>query len=97
MKNIIILPSALRDLEQGYVFYEYQESGLGDYFQESLFSDIESLKIYGGIHPKRYGYYMVLSNRFPYGIYYLKRGETIKVQAVLDCRKDPHWIKKHLK
>jgi hypothetical protein len=97
MKSIEILPSALLDLEKGYVFYELQENGLGDYFQESLFSDIESLKIYAGIHRKLYGYHFMLSKRFPYGIYYLSEDSVIKIQAVLDCRRDPQWIKKQLK
>ena len=41
--RILILPSARDDLSDGFDFYEQQEKGLGDYFQESLFSDIESL------------------------------------------------------
>lgn len=37
------------DLVEGYRFYESQESGLGDYFLDSLFSDIDSLQLYAGI------------------------------------------------
>lgn len=100
MKQIIILPSALKDLEDGYSFYEFQERGLerglGDYFQESLFSDIESLRLYGGIHRQVFGYHALLSKRFPYKIYYLKESDTIKIQAVLDCRRDPKWLKTEL-
>ena len=42
--TILILPSARDDLSDGFDFYERQQAGLGDYFQESLFSDIESLQ-----------------------------------------------------
>jgi hypothetical protein len=35
--RILILPSARDDLSDGFEFYERQEAGLGDYFQESLF------------------------------------------------------------
>lgn len=44
--KIRILDSASQDLEDGFHFYERQESGLGDYFIDSLFSDIDSLRIY---------------------------------------------------
>lgn len=94
--KIVILPSALKDLEDGYIFYEKQENGLGEYFQESLFSDIESLRLYAGIHRKVYGLHRLLSYRFPYAIYY-SQNETIEIRAVLDCRRNPKWIKKKLK
>jgi len=41
--KIRILKSAQEDLREGYWFYECQEAGLGDYFLDSLNSDIESL------------------------------------------------------
>jgi len=50
--RIRILKSAQEDLREGYWFYESQGAGLGDYFLDSLNSDIESLKIYAGVHGK---------------------------------------------
>lgn len=44
--NIAILPSARDDLADGFDFYERQGEGLGAYFLESLFADIESLRLY---------------------------------------------------
>ena len=41
--SIEILNSAEEDLLDGFEFYERQSKGLGDYFPDSLFSDIESL------------------------------------------------------
>ena len=35
---------------------------------------------------------MMLMRRFPYAIYYEKDGDLVTVVAVLDCRRDPHWI-----
>ena len=49
--KIKILTSASQDLIDGYWFYEKQSEGLGAYFLDSLYSDIDSLAIYGGIHP----------------------------------------------
>jgi len=48
-----ILDLARRDLIEGFHFYEDKEKGLGDYFLVSLYSDIESLKVFGGTHRKR--------------------------------------------
>jgi plasmid stabilization system protein ParE len=94
--RILILPSARDDLSDGFDFYERQQAGLGDYFQESLFSDIESLRLYAGIHPKRFGYHRLLSERFPYAIYYDQEGMTVRVWAVLDCRSEPNAIREKL-
>jgi hypothetical protein len=69
--KITILPSARSDLAAGSAFYENQQEGLGSYFLESLFSDIDSLLLYGGIQRKVFGYYRLLSKRFPYAIYLL--------------------------
>lgn len=95
--KIRILDSASQDLEDGFHFYERQESGLGDYFIDSLFSDIDSLRIYAGIHPIFFGkYYRMLAKRFPFAVYYQTAGEEISVYAVLDCRRSPAWIRKKL-
>jgi hypothetical protein len=48
--RIEILVFAEKDLLDGFRFYEHQSKGLGDYFLDSLFSDIESLNLYAGIH-----------------------------------------------
>lgn len=49
--KIEILSSAMSDLMEGRHFYEGQGEGLGEYFFDSLFSDIDSLTLYAGIHP----------------------------------------------
>ena len=69
--KIRILTSANKDLIDGYWFYEKQSEGLGTYFLDTLFSDIDSLRIYAGIHPKYLEkYHRVLSKRFPFTVYY---------------------------
>ena len=49
--KIKILSSANQDLIDGYWFYEKQSEGVGEYFMDTLFSDIDSLMINAGIHP----------------------------------------------
>ncbi len=44
--KIKILESAKEDLKEGYYFYEIQRKGLGSYFLEALYADIESLKLF---------------------------------------------------
>ena len=58
-----ILDKAEDDLVDGYRFYEAREPGLGTYFLQSLYSDIESLRFC----------------------------------AVVGCRRDPTWIRQHLR
>jgi len=55
-----ILSSAIDDLYEARLFYERQGEGLGDYFFDSLFSDIDSLTLYGGMHSKFHGYHRML-------------------------------------
>jgi plasmid stabilization system protein ParE len=80
---------ALEDIETGRRFYERQQTGLGEYFLDSLFSDIDSLLLYAGIQQKVFGYHRTLSRRFPYAIYYRLESDDIQVWRVLDCRQNP--------
>jgi hypothetical protein len=94
--RIRILTGASRNLIKGKKFYESQEIGLGEYFLDSLYSDIDSLIIYGGIHRKVRGYHCMFSKRFPYAVYYKIESEEIRIYRVLDCRQDPQKIIKAL-
>lgn len=95
--KIFILPSAMDDLAEGFAFYEKREAGLGDYFLSSLLVDIDSLRLYAGIHREAFGFYRLLSKRFPFAIYYEMKTEQTFVRAILDCRRDPKWIRMKLK
>ncbi|MFO7559939.1 MAG: type II toxin-antitoxin system RelE/ParE family toxin [Desulfobacterales bacterium] len=94
--KIEILDSDEEDLIDGFKFYENQSRGLGDYFLDSIFSDIESLRVYAGIHALHFGYHRLLSKRFPFAIYYRLHNEIIRVYAVLDCRRNPAWDRNRL-
>lgn len=96
IRSIKILSDAEIDLEDGKNFYESLERGIGEYFWDCLLSDIESLIIYGGVHRKEYGYYRMLSKRFPYSIYYDVREEVVYVIAVLPMRRDPNWVQERM-
>jgi len=96
--RIKILSSASQDLVDGYWFYEKQSQGIGEYFLDTLFSDIDSLIISAGIHPTHFEkYHRLLSKRFPFAVYYRIEEETVLIYAVLDCRKNPAWTREKLK
>jgi plasmid stabilization system protein ParE len=94
--KVEILSQARDDLVAGFHFYEKQAPGLGSYFLDSLLSDIDSLILYGGIHRIVFGFHRALSKRFPFAVYYRVAGEGVRVYAVLDCRRNPSWIRKKL-
>ena len=94
--KVKLLSTALEDLYEARLFYERQGEGLGEYFFDSLFSDIDSLIFYAGIHQKIFGYYRMLAKRFPYAIYYQIEQEAAVVWRILDLRRDPEKIKQTL-
>ncbi len=82
--NFRILPIANDDLLNGYHFYEQQEKGIGSYFLDSLFSDIDSLLVYHGVHSVFFNkYYRLLSKRFPFAIYYTPSTTRLKMKILL--------------
>lgn len=94
--RVQVLDEATADLADGFRFYERQADGLGDYFLDSLWSDIQSLQLYGGTHAIHNGYYRLISKRFPYAVYYRIEDGVARVRAVLDCRRDPKWVSERL-
>jgi plasmid stabilization system protein ParE len=97
MITVRISDDALDDLQDGFWFYEAQEAGVGDYFIACLRADIEGLKRTGGIHRVVYkDYHRLLSRVFPHAIFYAYADDIATVWAVLDCRRDPRWIRERL-
>ena len=98
MIRVEISEDARADLNQGFLFYEAQEAGLGDYFVACLRADIEGLKVSGGVHRVVYAdYHRLLSKVFPHGVFYTMESGTAVVWAVLDLRRDPEWIREQLR
>jgi len=95
--KIRVLSSAFNDLADGRDFYERQGEGVGEYFMDSLFADIDTLALYGGIHTKAFGYHRMLAARFPWAIYCRIDGDGVLVFRVLDCRLDPGKIRAALR
>jgi hypothetical protein len=94
--KVQLLVEAKEDLLGGYRFCERQAAGLGDYFLDSLFFDIDSLSSFAGVHAQHFGYHRLLVRRFPFAVYYRVERGIVRVYAVLDCRRDPSWIRDRL-
>lgn len=94
--NVEISASARADLADGFVFYERPQRGLGAYLLDSLVADIDSLAIFGGVHRRVFGAHRLLARTFPFAIYYDLSSSSVRVKAVLDCRRDPNWIREKL-
>jgi hypothetical protein len=95
--TVVILEDAEKDLESGAQFYESCATGVGDYFLDSILSDLDSLILFAGVHPKYFGFHRMLSKRFPFGIYHELEDHVIYVYAILDLRRDPHRIREQLR
>jgi hypothetical protein len=90
--DVFILEEAVDDLSEGKAFYDFQETGVGDYYWDCLIADIESLVLYGGIHSKKFDLFQMFSKRFPYAIYYEVVENVAYVVAVLPMRRNPVWV-----
>lgn len=95
--KVAILERAQRDLLAGYWFYEKQAPGVGARFLHELETLIDSLRDTAGIHRRVHGRYRwAISRKFSHAVYYHVEGDTAYVDAVIDCRRSPDWIRKRL-
>lgn len=91
--RVVILEPAMDDLRAGWRFYARQGGrGLGRRFFETLSETIGSLSDHGGIHVRTFGFYRALAAKFPYSVYYDIEGDTVRVHAVVDNRRNPAWV-----
>jgi plasmid stabilization system protein ParE len=95
--KVLVLSTAEEDLRSGFDFYERRQEGVGAYFLECLFRDIDALREQAGIHRLEDGYHRRLSDRFPCAVYYTIEDEAVKIWRVLDLRRDPAWRQSELR
>ena len=96
MKEIVVLAEAAKDIEAARDFYDAIASGIGEYCVDSLLADIESLRLYSGIHRYSFGLHRMLAKRFPFAIYYREANNQTEVLAILDLRRRPGWLRAEL-
>ncbi len=91
-----ILSSGVEYLHADRLFYDEQGEGLGQCFFDSLFSDIDCLALYAGIHPRVFRFHCLLPKRFPYAVHYALDDDLVVVWRVLDLRCHPDRIPRAL-
>lgn len=94
--NLSFHESVEFDLADGVEFYDRQEPGVGEYFQESILADAIELQKDYGIHSKKWGCFRKLGTIFPFAIYYDIAENSIIVYAILDMRREPSWIRNEI-
>ena len=75
---------AREDLAKGAWFYERQSTGLGDYFLDSLRTDLKGLESPLVIYEIVFGFHRKLPKRFPFAVYFLLASSVVDVVAILD-------------
>jgi len=97
MYKLVFTPEVYGDIKTAYDWYESQRIGLGEDFLltlEASYADItrtpqQYQDIYKSVRRK-------LVPRFPYGIFFVLRENTVVVLAVLHTKRDPKSWKKRI-
>lgn len=89
--RLIIRPEGEADLTEAYDWYDSQLAGLGAEFLLVVEASLAAIQR----NPKQYQVIYrrirrALTRRFPFGIFYLIRHNTVVVLAVLHASRDPH-------
>lgn len=95
-RTVRLTDEAVKDIDNATLFYDGAIEGLGNYFFDSITTDIESLEFFAGIHEKRFGYYCCPAKRFPFLIYYVLEDSVASVVAILDTRRAPYKARRRL-
>ena len=94
--EVEVLEFAEQDIKDGIAFYEVRQAGLGEYFFDSISADVDSLSLYAGIHRQAHGFHRLLAHTFPFAIYYETYEDKARVWGIIDCRRNPAWIRRTL-
>ena len=90
MYALIIRPTAETDAYQAAGWYNNIRKGLGDEFLSSLESKLETIKKnpfqFSRIHKD---IRRALTNRFPYGVFFVVKDQTVIVLAILHTFRKP--------
>jgi len=83
-------PAAAADVDDAYLWYEAQRSGLGEEFLAAVSAAVESIQVKPELYPVVHRQTRrALLRRFPYGLYYRIMGEQVVVVACFHAKRDP--------
>ena len=82
-RTLIIRPAAEKHLVEARLWYEKQRTGLGKDFIDSIEDTLNSISRFPNLYPVTIKKIRrALTNRFPYGIFYIVEDERIVVLGV---------------
>lgn len=98
IRRVIVRPLALEDIAETATWYEDQGPGLGEELTDEIIKAVrraqESPNLFRILRPSD-GMRRVLTERFPYHVFFSIIDETLYVHAVLHgARHDRHWRKR---
>lgn len=90
LRNLIILPEAEQDITEAYIWYEKQESGLGDEFLRCIDACVQLTRRNPALHSIVHETYRRATiRRFPFVIFYEYLDNTVVIYSVFHCSQDP--------
>jgi plasmid stabilization system protein ParE len=90
LRNLIILAEAEQDTTEAYIWYEEQETGLGEEFLRCVDACIHVIQRNPEMNSIVYeSYRRAIVRRFPYVIFYEYLNNIIIVYSVFHCSQDP--------
>ncbi len=94
MKSFLFHPEAIAEASEAAKFYEEQQEGLGKRFVEALTDTINRIRrsplLYGKIDSNMRKCRLL---RFPFGVIYRDKNDTIEIIAVMHLKKKPGYWK----
>ena len=96
--RLIIKPSAEKDMEEAYVWYNQKQDGLGNRFLDQVERSLQY--VVNNPHQYQFRYKevrMIKVNRFPFCLHYTVEVDAIFVHAVLSTSRNPEIWKIRMK
>lgn len=95
-RELILSDEAVLDIEEAFLWYAKIERNLANRFEVELYSVFDDLHLYPDSFQKRYKNIRVrFLKKFPYGVHYSVRKNSIIVVGVFHVGKNPkNWFKR---
>jgi plasmid stabilization system protein ParE len=94
--QIYISEAAEFDIKESYFWYENQQPKLGEFFKIQVMQLVETIKLNPLLFQIKHTIVRVaFLHKFPFGIHYVIKGESIIILAVFHTSLDPSkWLKR---